>query len=105
MDDGASGFLRAHVGDLQAQRSAIGTQGERQMLRRPARSFSKGLLSKMASSPLHLPQFPLGVKATLSAPLWSWRAIAFKAPNQSGRSKRWVSIGVMSIRPSATSPR
>ena len=48
---------------------------------------------------------PLGVKATLSAPLRSWRASALSAGHHSSRAKRWVSIGVMSIRPSATSSR
>jgi hypothetical protein len=105
MDDGAPGFLRAHVDELRFIKSATGPPARGGSCGGRRRSFSKGLLSKMASSPLRLSQFPLGVKATLSAPLWSWRAIAFKASNQSGRSKRWVSIGVMSIRPSATSPR
>ena len=48
---------------------------------------------------------PLGAKATFSAPLRSWRASALSAGHHSSRAKRWVSIGVMSRRPSATSWR
>ena len=50
-------------------------------------------------------RYPLGVKATLSAPLWSWRASALSAGHHSSSPKRWVSIGVMSSRPSSTSWR
>ena len=49
--------------------------------------------------------YPFGVKATLRAPLRSWRANALRAGHHSSRPKRWVSIGVMSSRPSSTSSR
>ena len=48
---------------------------------------------------------PFGVKATFRAPLRSWRASALRAGHHSSRAKRWVSIGVMSSRPSATNWR
>ena len=49
--------------------------------------------------------YPFGVKAIFSAPLWSCRASALSAGHHSSRAKRWVSMGVMSSRPSATSWR
>ena len=49
--------------------------------------------------------YPLGVKATLRAPLSPGRASARMAPRQSSSGKRWVSIGVMSSRPAATRSR
>ena len=37
--------------------------------------------------------YPLGVKATFKAPLWSWRARALRAGHHSSSPKRCVSIG------------
>ena len=48
---------------------------------------------------------PFGVNATFKAPLRSWRASALRAGHHSSRAKRWVNIGVMSSRPSATGSR
>ena len=108
---GAAYFARMAAGletslDDSARWSAVGRRIEPdpawvRAAERPLREVQRARHRRLADARRQ----PLGVKATFSAPLWSWRASALSAGHHSSSPKRWVSMGVMSSRPSATSWR